>query len=476
MRLTPPEPENLEKGFTAENDLFGYRLFAGRLTNLVQNIEEPLVIALDGPWGSGKSVFVKQWAGLLRSRGAAVIEFDSFGRDHCEDAFLALSAEIYTTAKNELDEDKNTTDQFFDKAKRVGSVLLPDLTNATIQWASRRWPILKAFLENISWERIKTAWQSPRDGAIQKVVSERLRQASDERNELKAFRDVLSELAGKLASKKAEEKQTNKADEEQTEDKPFPLIVIIDELDRCRPPFALSIIERVKHMFSVESVCFVFATHLPQLEQIVQGTYGIDADQAHTYLEKFYHLRVMLPETKLRGGQRARYVSHLWDALGITFPDDSDDLAIKVFLTQLAEAHALSLRQLERIITNLVLVSASVGPRAVFIPELVVGLCVMRQLNPAMYEKARKKELTSPEVRDFLRGDKFDWPWWSWTLGGNSPDGEAETLRSLPEDLRRNPQDIIPRMAEHIDALVHGEKSLQELVLENAGTPWASSQ
>ncbi len=471
MRLTPPEPKNLEEGFTPENDLFGYRLFAERLTNLVQNIEEPLVIALDGPWGSGKSVFVKQWAGLLRGRGAHVIQFDAFGNDHFEDAFLALSAEIYAAAKQTLGEDAGSpTSRFFQVAQRGATALLPILGQGVIRAATAG----AMNLDDIG--KVGEAAVKAFGDEAAKAVGERLRKASAERADLEDFRRVLAELAGKLASNKAEENQTNKADEEQTEEKPFPLIVIIDELDRCRPPFALSIIERVKHMFSVERVCFVFVTHLPQLEQIVQGTYGIDADQAHTYLEKFYHLRVMLPETKLRGGQRARYVSHLWDALGITFPDDSDDLAIKVFLTQLAEAHALSLRQLERIITNLVLVSASVGPRAVFIPELVVGLCVMRQLNPAMYEKARKKELTSPEVRDFLRGDKFDWPWWSWTLGGNSPDGEAETLRSLPEDLRRNPQDIIPRMAEHIDALVHGEKSLQELVLENAGTPWASSQ
>ena len=70
MRLTPQEPEIPEVGgFTDANDIFGYRDFADRLANLVQNIDEPLVIALDGPWGSGKSVFVKQWAGLLRACG-----------------------------------------------------------------------------------------------------------------------------------------------------------------------------------------------------------------------------------------------------------------------------------------------------------------------------------------------------------------------------------------------------------------------
>ena len=474
MRLTPPEPENLEKGFTAENDLFVYRLFAERLTNLVQNIEEPLVIALDGPWGSGKSVFVKQWAGLLRGRGAHVIQFDAFGNDHFEDAFLALSAEIYAAAKQTLGGEASPTSRFFQAAQRGATALLPILGQVAIRAATA------GAMNSEDIEKVGGAAVKAFGDEAAKVVGERLRQASDERAGLEEFRNVLSELADKLASNKAEERQNNKVDEEQTEEKPFPLIFIIDELDRCRPPFALSIIERVKHMFSVPGVCFVFVTHLPQLEQIVQGAYGIDADQAHTYLEKFYHLRVVLPETKLNGGQRANYVSHLWYTLGITFPDDRDSQTTKGFLTALAETQALSLRQLERVMTNLVLVSASVGPRAVFISQLVVGLCVMRQINPALYEKARKKKLTWPQAQTWLElgGGSFDLSWWRYALGEMSGQEKREHLREHAHKRleQEAPGDLIPLMAEHIDALVHGEKSLQEVVLENAGARWGSSQ
>ncbi len=138
MRLTPPEPNIPKEGFTAENDLFGYRPFAERLTNLVQNIEEPLVIALDGPWGSGKSVFVKQWAGLLRQRGAHVIQFDAFGNDHFEEVFLALSAEIYTAAKQTLGEgeEESPTSRFFQAAQRGATALLPILGQVAIRAAT----------------------------------------------------------------------------------------------------------------------------------------------------------------------------------------------------------------------------------------------------------------------------------------------------------------------------------------------------
>lgn len=83
MRLTLKEPEiGSEDGFTKDNDLFGYAEFGERFANLVGRIDEPLVIVLDGPWGSGKSFFAKQWAGLLRQRGAPVNEFNAFANGY----------------------------------------------------------------------------------------------------------------------------------------------------------------------------------------------------------------------------------------------------------------------------------------------------------------------------------------------------------------------------------------------------------
>ncbi len=71
MNLFPIEPkfEIGTKGFNDVDDN-GHKLdllnrgeFGQRLTDLVDRTEQPLVIALDGPWGSGKSHFLKLWAG-----------------------------------------------------------------------------------------------------------------------------------------------------------------------------------------------------------------------------------------------------------------------------------------------------------------------------------------------------------------------------------------------------------------------------
>ncbi|KAA0684894.1 P-loop NTPase fold protein [Azospirillum brasilense] len=85
---------------------FGLQPFGENFANLVQRIDEPLVIALDGPWGSGKSPFARQWAGLLRQRKVPVIVFDAFANDHQPDASLALAAEITALARQHLPEDR----------------------------------------------------------------------------------------------------------------------------------------------------------------------------------------------------------------------------------------------------------------------------------------------------------------------------------------------------------------------------------
>ncbi|MEZ4628433.1 MAG: P-loop NTPase fold protein [Eubacteriales bacterium] len=37
------------------------------------------------------------------------------------------------------------------------------------------------------------------------------------------------------------------------------LLIIIDELDRCRPTFAIQTLELIKHLFAVKGLIFIFA-------------------------------------------------------------------------------------------------------------------------------------------------------------------------------------------------------------------------
>src|SRR3954466_1508030 len=98
---------------------------------------------------------------------------------------------------------------------------------------------------------------------------------------IEAFRNALSDLPKLL-----------NVDNNQTK----PLILIIDELDRCRPNFSLQLLERIKHFFSVPNVHFVLGTNLTQLENSIAALYGNGIDTP-VYLQKFVHLTLFLVDT-----------------------------------------------------------------------------------------------------------------------------------------------------------------------------------
>lgn len=83
------------------------------------------------------------------------------------------------------------------------------------------------------------------------------------------------------------------------------LVFFIDELDRCKPDYAIRFLERVKHYFDDSRVTFVFSVSLSQLQSIAKNYYGMDFD-ATRYLDKFFDLRLPLPNVDIERYMRNR--------------------------------------------------------------------------------------------------------------------------------------------------------------------------
>ena len=71
------------------------------------------------------------------------------------------------------------------------------------------------------------------------------------------------------------------------------LVIFIDELDRCRPDFAVKLLERIKHYFVDEQITFVFSVNLEELSNTVRHFYG-ESFNAGRYLGRFFDLIVKL--------------------------------------------------------------------------------------------------------------------------------------------------------------------------------------
>jgi hypothetical protein len=85
-----------------------------------------------------------------------------------------------------------------------------------------------------------------------------------------------------------------------TEDKELwsPMYVFIDELDRCRPTFAIEVLEVIKHIFDIPKIIFVIATDTTQLQHSIKAVYGSGFD-AEKYLMRFFNRSFSLPQPQL---------------------------------------------------------------------------------------------------------------------------------------------------------------------------------
>ncbi|QDE47832.1 hypothetical protein EIN43_17235 [Enterobacter hormaechei] len=69
----------------------------------------------------------------------------------------------------------------------------------------------------------------------------------------------------------------------------MPTFIFIDELDRCRPNYAIDMLETIKHLFDINNVVFVIATDKEQLSHSICSVYGSGFD-ATRYLDRFLYV------------------------------------------------------------------------------------------------------------------------------------------------------------------------------------------
>ena len=77
------------------------------------------------------------------------------------------------------------------------------------------------------------------------------------------------------------------------------LIIMVDELDRCKPSYAVKLLERIKHYFTNDRITFVFSVNTYELEKTIRKYYGDDFD-AGRYLSRFFDLHISIPPVNMR--------------------------------------------------------------------------------------------------------------------------------------------------------------------------------
>ena len=251
--------------------------YGDSLYRLFKNLEDSNVICLDAAWGEGKTTFIKMWISDLQQKEINCIYFDAYENDYLDDPFIPFISEIITLAEDHFADSEviqEQKDALKKKAILVGKTVLSLSTKIGLKL------ITSGIVDSSDIDEIidaKKDVSKPTDSILSEYVLDRINSYNNEKEALINFKELLSTMGEKIR-----------------EIQNFPLVIIIDELDRCRPDFALKLLERIKHIFSVENVSFLIPTNLSQLENYIEKIYGDNID-AHNYLHKFFTITTSFP-------------------------------------------------------------------------------------------------------------------------------------------------------------------------------------
>jgi hypothetical protein len=272
--IVPPIYERRIDSLKEDKDFFKRKNFSDNLTRLFLNSDNGMVVSIDAKWGDGKTTFVRNWVERLGSESQLIpIYYDAYKSDFTSDAFLSIAAAIQ----------KNLPES---KIKNRSAELWSGLVDSTIKVAQDSIKLgvglavtnLTAGIVNGReiFDNAGDAVGEALSGAIAYEAKERLDTHLKAEENIEHYKKALDKI---LKSSEGGKK----------------IVFFIDELDRCRPDFSMQVIEKLKHLFSVESVIFVLVINKEQLTRSVMHAYGVDGKDAGLYLQKFIHIETKLP-------------------------------------------------------------------------------------------------------------------------------------------------------------------------------------
>ena len=166
--------------------------------------------------------------------------------------------------KRQLDEmgAKDTEQRFGELAKRAGGLIRSKALPILLRGLAR-----KALDDETAKEVLDVIGASEEDisSFVGAMAEEQLRAQEAAEEALARFREYLGETVTALTEKEQDPARRK-------------IIIFVDELDRCRPTYAIEVLECVKHLFSVEGLVFVLALDDEQLRNTIASVYGAGFD------------------------------------------------------------------------------------------------------------------------------------------------------------------------------------------------------
>lgn len=278
-------------------------------------IEGNAFISLDAKWGDGKTFFVRQIEEILKY-------------------FRAEQMETEEKPLKDLDSYEYLKDSVAVKQTKVEHIYLPVYYNAWM-YDDHNDPLMSLLLV-----MTKQCGSSYNTKINTKSLGERLLTVASSLpisikkiNPAALIKDIQDGKVDILSAVKTEEdikECVRDVFNEIIVEKAEKLVIFIDELDRCKPSFAIEMLERIKHYFDDKRIIFVVSLNKEQLIHTISNYYGSEFD-ATRYLNRFFDVSINLPEISMYQKRKVQCT-------------DSERLWITLIADELSDYYGFSLR------------------------------------------------------------------------------------------------------------------------------------
>ncbi|MCE8509375.1 NTPase [Ruegeria pomeroyi] len=412
------------------DDLLGYRGIGQTFGNLVTSITGSRVLSIEAGFGRGKTFFRQAWAEELRQQGEVVVEIDAQLSDHSGDPVVTFVGALLDAIPKQ---DKTVRDRAFEKGKKIAGLAGKAALGFVARSAAN--DVLEELTETArdqveGIEVLETAVTEMGTGLSKlagrlieaQLAAEQVRQ-KELPEQLSALRDALTKETGAQR-----------------------VVILIDELDRCHPDYAIALLEAMKLVFAHDGFVFCLMINADYLEKLAAHRFGATGE-GERYLDKFIDIRLRLPDTPQMRAAAARELAR---DLPLKTPY-GDDPAFAVdaaadLAARIVEERDLSMRQIKRVLLKVELALRCYAGHPVDCP-----LMVFLAFDQALVADARRpldpghflgRANLRPETESRVHGrDQFDdLKFMRGTARGLIQDHGWQILLRLPNERYRLPQ------------------------------------
>lgn len=348
------------------NCKLGRQKYAEVLKTLTIGNNNGCVISLNGAWGTGKTTFIQMFKQMMNNEGYPTLYFNAWETDYISDPIIGLLGEMKKL------EGKGTSSNLKDMVQKIGPMLL-----------KRAMPeLIKHILKKHLGEPCADTLTEVAKGGAELFEAE-IENYENQKKSIEGFKKVLGEYVSTLGEK-------------------APLIFIVDELDRCNPHYAVMVLERIKHLFSIPQIVFVLAIDKEQLCNSIKGYYGSDRIDAAEYLRRFIDIEYTLPNPDYRCFIKVELERLDFQALfKVSQKMNSWEETITSILVSFAEKSHLSLRQVQKMMNQVRLSFSTLDVNNENYTNHVIALFLLvyiRSFHSEVYDLIKKKGATLQEV------------------------------------------------------------------------------